>query len=100
MYPAQTIQPLELLDGFNADGQSLLFLRAVIARFFQPFNDFIRNAKFGVSVTELPGFRRAVQGKNTGQNCRLFGEPLLAGGIEPLAEGLRSEEHTSELQSL
>ena len=78
--------PLELLDGFNADGQSLFFLRAVVARFFQPFNDFIRNAKFGVGVTELLGFRRAVQREYTGQNCRLFVESLSGFPVKVILE--------------
>ena len=86
MYPAQTIQSLELFDRFNADGQA--FLPAVVARLFQSFNDIIRNAKFGVGVPELLGFRRAVQGKDTRQNCRLFGEALLADGVEPATETL------------
>ena len=87
MNPAQTIHRLELLDGFNADGQALLswpslpdvFSRSMISSGMQ-------NSAIGVA--ELLGFRRALQGKNTGQNRRLFGETCLADGVEPLAEGV------------
>src|ERR1035441_184051 len=86
MYPAQTIQSLELFDRFNADGQA--FLPAIVARLFQSFNDIIRDAEFGVGVPELLRFRRAVQGKDAGQNCRLFGNALLADSVEPATETL------------
>jgi len=60
---------------------------------FSPFNDLVRNAKFGVSVTELVGFpRRLARGKTPAKIATFFGENLLAGGIEPLGEGLKVEQ--------